>query len=41
MLIFYSDRYNVNKLPADLRGFLTSKGVIVQDDIFIHFVDIV
>jgi len=38
MLFFYNDRYNVNKLPTDLRDFLTSKGVIVQDDIFIHLV---
>lgn len=41
MLIFYSDRYNTNKLPTDLRAFLTSKGVIVEDDIFIHFVGLV
>ena len=41
MLFFYNDRYNVNKLPTDLRDFLTSKGVIVQDDIFIHFVGLV
>ncbi|HEN3968412.1 TPA: LlaJI family restriction endonuclease, partial [Klebsiella pneumoniae] len=41
MLIFYSDRSNVNILPTDLRGFLTSKGLIVEDDIFIHFVGLV
>lgn len=41
MLIFYNDRSNVNKLPTDLRDFLTSKGIIVEDDIFIHFVGLV
>lgn len=41
MLVFYNDRSNVNKLPTDLRGYLTSKGVIVEDDIFIHFVGLV
>lgn len=41
MLIFYNDRSNINKLPTDLRDFLTSKGLIIEGDIFIHFVGLV
>lgn len=41
MLTFYNDRFNANKIPDDLRVFLTSKGVFIEGDIFIHFVGLV